>query len=68
MCIHYMHHIDCYLIFFCALTLSNAVCPWFLFVFVFLSFKLLALWLGRLELRKRTPYLLLCFKVIGLDP
>ena len=30
----FMHHIHC---FSCALTLSDAVCPWFLFIYLFLS-------------------------------
>ena len=36
MVIFFMHHIDCSFLFFCALTLSDAVCPW-VFLFSFLS-------------------------------
>ena len=55
-----MHHIDCSFLYFCTLTLSDAVYPWFFlfFVFVFVSvypFQPLASWLGRLEPITKPP-------------
>ena len=37
MVILFMHHIDCSFLFFCALTMSDAVCPWFFFFLFLLS-------------------------------
>ena len=53
-CIHYMHHMVCH-IFYCALTLFNAVCPWFCvlcFVFIFLS--ILRARVGKTRAKKNT--------------
>ena len=57
LCIHFMHYIDCYfLYFFCALTLSNAVYPWFLFPFFvfyfFLSFPTLSIMVRKTRAKK----------------
>ena len=53
---------------FCALTLSNAVCPWSYVSFCFIfSFLLLESWLGKLELRNPLPPPLMIFKVIDFS-
>ena len=56
-CIHFMHYIDCYFLYsFCALTLSNAVYPWFLFPFFvfyfFLSFPTLSIMVRKTRAKK----------------
>ena len=67
----FKHHIDCSFLYFCALTLSDAIClgfslfSFFGFCFGF-SFLPLASWLGRLEpIRKPPPPLPLPSIVIG---
>ena len=68
-----MHHIDFSFLYFCALTLFDAVYPWFsLFSFLGLcfcfSFNLLASWLRKLEPTGKPPLpLLLPLRVIGLE-
>ena len=59
LCIHFMHHIDYYfLYFFCALILSNAVCPWFLSSFFafyfFLSSPTLSIMVRKTRAKKIT--------------
>ena len=66
-CIHFMHYIDCYfLYFFCALTLSNAVYPWFLFPFFvfyfFLSFPTLSIMVRKTRAKKTTTPSTLTFE------
>ena len=54
-----------FIVIFCALTLSNAVCHWFCVFFLFyFSFLILESCLGKLELRNPLPHPLLIFKVI----